>query len=192
MRKRRQLMKSRIMPPLVLTLICMIVCGLLVVAHDASSKDTTGVLTQEMKEGCEDIFGAGDYEMLTVQDGQEKKPVNFDVKQVSSIIVDKKNNRCAVEMICDGYAKGGLHLLVGINEKGLIEGLHFLSIGETPGLGAKVAQPEYSDKFKGLGIESDINEVDDLTAATYSSKGLKKACDIAVETYSVHKGEIFR
>jgi electron transport complex protein RnfG len=184
-------MKSKIMPPLVLTVICIVVCGLLVIAHNASHADKTGVVTPEMKKGCEEIFGKGDYSMLMKQDGHEKEPVTFGVKQVDSVIVDKAKKRCLFELTCDGYAKGGLHLLIGINDNGSIEGMHFLSVGETPGLGAKAAEKDYTDKFKGLSVESDIDGVDDLTAATYSSKGLKKACELALETYSVHKGEIF-
>lgn len=179
------------MPPLVLTLICIIVCGLLVIAHDAAVKDTTGVLTDEMKKGCTEIFGQGDYEILTRKKNSNLEPVTFGEKHVNLIIVDKQSSTCLIEMTCDGYAKDGLHLLVGIGADGKIEGLHFLSIGETPGLGAKVAQKDYTDKFKGLGVEADIEEVDTLTAATYSSKGLKRACEEALDIYTVHKREIF-
>ena len=82
-------------------------------------------------------------------------------------------------------------LLIGIGSDGKIKGMHFLSIGETPGLGAKVAQKDYTDNFTGLSTQDDIETVDNLTAATYSSKGLKKACEEVLEFYIVHKREIF-
>jgi electron transport complex protein RnfG len=82
--------------------------------------------------------------------------------------------------------------MVGIDKEGKIRGLYFLSNGETPGLGANVANKDYTDKFTDKSQDHQIDDVDDLTAATYSSKGLKKACDLAVETYTVRKGEIFR
>ena len=179
------------MPPLVLTLICIIVCGLLVIAHDAAVKDNTGVLTDEMKKGCTEIFGEGDFEMLTKKTDKGTEPVTFGEKHLGSVIADKNNKTCLLEITCDGYAKDGLHLLVGIDEEGKIKGMHFLSIGETPGLGAKVAQKEYTDKYTGLSVEDDIESVDNLTAATYSSKGLKNACEEALEFYIVHKREIF-
>lgn len=179
------------MPPLVLTLICTIVCALLVVAHEATYVDTTGVLTDDMKQGCEEIFGKGSYEILTYKKDKDNLPVDFGVKQLNAVIADKANKRCLFEMTWDGYAKGGLHFLIGINSEGKIEGLHFLSIGETPGLGAKVAEKDYTARFTGLSVESDIESVDNMTAATYSSKGLKHACEKAIEIYTVHKGEIF-
>ena len=184
-------MKSKVMPPVVLTIICIVVCGLLVIAHDATHADNTGVLTPEMKKGCVEIFGEGNYEMLTVKNDHSTEPVTFGVKQITSVIRDKQNKRCLFEMTCDGYAKGGLHMLIGISSDGKIKGMYFLSVGETPGLGAKVAQKEYTDKFTGLGVEADIENVDNLTAATYSSKGLKNACEEALEFYIVHKREIF-
>lgn len=184
-------MKSKVMPPLVLTIICIVVCGLLVIAHDASAADKRGVLTDDMKKGCKEIFGDGEYVMLTQKKDHNIEPVTFGEKNVNSVIVDKQNKNCALEMTCDGYAKGGLHLMIGIGADGKIQGLHFLSIGETPGLGANVAQKDYADRFVGLSVESDIQNVDNLTAATYSSKGLKSACEKALEFYTVHKGEIF-
>ena len=99
------------MPPVVLTLICIIVCGLLVIAHDAAVKDNTGVLTDEMKKGCTEIFGEGEFEMLTKKTDKGTEPVNFGDKHLKSVIVDKENKTCLLEMTCDGYAKDGLHLL---------------------------------------------------------------------------------
>ena len=46
-------MKDKIMPPLVLTIICIVVSGLLVLAYNATYVDNTGVLTDDMKKGCE-------------------------------------------------------------------------------------------------------------------------------------------
>jgi electron transport complex protein RnfG len=57
-------MKNNILPPLVLTIICIVVSGLLVFAHNKTYVDTTGVMTDELKAGCEEIFGEADYEML--------------------------------------------------------------------------------------------------------------------------------
>ena len=151
------------MPPLVLTVICILVCGLLVIAHDAAHVDNKGVMTKEMKKGCVDIFGEGDYEMLTEKKDHSTEPVTFGEKHVDSVIADKENKNCLIEMTCDGYAKGGLHLLVGIDSDGKIAGLYL----------------------------SDIEKIDTMTAATYSSNGLKKACEEALDIYTVHKREIF-
>lgn len=183
-------MKDKIMPPLVLTIICIVVSGLLVLAYNATYVDNTGVLTDDMKAGCNEIFGEGSYEIMLDPDAEEKTPVTFDTEGVNSIITDKENKTCLIEITEDGYSKGGLHLLVGINSEGAIEGIYFLSIGETPGLGTKVQDDSFLSKLKGFGVDTDENSIDNVTAATYSSKGMKSACKKAVKLFDEHKEEI--
>ena len=192
-------MKDKIMPPLVLTIICIVVSGLLVLAYNATYVDNTGVLTDDMKKGCEEIFGKGDYEIMLDGEGDSKTPVTFDTEGVNSIITDKDNGRCVIEITEDGYSKAVQcdkalslyeHLLIGINSEGTIEGIEFLSIGETPGLGTKVQDDSFLSKLKGFGVDTDENSIDNVTAATYSSKGMKSACKKAVKLFDEHKEEI--
>ena len=96
-----------------------------------------------------------------------------------------------MEIKQDGYSKGGLHLLIGINSEGAVEGIYFLEIGETPGVGTKVQEKSFLDKLKGFNTDTDENSIDNITSATYSSKGMKAACKKAVKLYSEHKEEIF-
>lgn len=183
-------MKNSIMPPLVLTIICVVVSGLLALAYNKTYVDTTGVMTDELQAGCEDIFGSGDYKIMLDPDAEEKTPVTFDTEGVVSVITDGRD-KCIVEIKQDGYSKGGLHLLVGINSEGAAEGIYFLEIGETPGVGTKVQEKSFLDKLIGFNTETDENSIDNITSATYSSKGMKAACKKAVKLYSEHKEEIF-
>ena len=79
------------------------------------------------------------------------------------------------------------NLLIGFDESGSICGISVISIGETPGLGTKVQNKDFLDKFKG--ISSEDYQVDNITGATYSSKGMKAAVNTALEAYSQMKGE---
>ena len=183
-------MKNVIMPPLVLTMICVIVSGLLAFAYNKTYVDTTGVMTDELKAGCEEIFGDGDYHILLDENAEKKTPVTFNTDGINSIITDGKD-KCIIELTEDGYSKGGLHLLIGINSDGEVEDIYFLEIGETPGVGTKVQETSFLDKLTGFSAETDENSIDNITAATYSSKGMKSACKKAVKLYSEHKEEIF-
>lgn len=183
-------MKEKIMPPVVLTVICVVVCGLLVLAYNATYVDNTGVLTEDMKTGCKEIFGEGNYEIMLDESADTKTPVTFGTEGVNSIIADKENQRVIVEITEDGYSKGGLHILVGINTDGAVEGIYFLSIGETPGLGTKVQNDDFLSKFEGFTADTDENTIDNVTAATFSSKGMKSAVKKAVTLYGEHKEEI--
>ena len=104
---------------------------------------------------------------------------------VTSVITNGSGT--AFEITADGYSKGGLHLLIGFDESGSICGISVISIGETPGLGTKVQNKDFLDKFKG--ISSEDYQVDNITGATYSSKGMKAAVNTALEAYSQMKGE---
>ncbi len=183
-------MKEKIMPPLVLTIICVVISGLLVLAYNATYKDLTGVMTDEMKKGCENIFGKGDYEIMLEEKDGKKTPVTFGNENVDSIIVDKKTHNCIIEMTADGYSKGGLHILVGLDLGGRVKGIEFLSIGETPGLGTKVQNKSFTDKFLGLAPGESTDNIDNVTAATFSSKGMKEAVAECLELYSKHREAI--
>lgn len=186
-------MKNNIMPPLVLTIICVVVCGLLVAAYNATYVDNTGVLTDDIKKGCEEICGAGEYQILLKPSSDEKKEVvNYGDDKVNAVIADKENKTCLIEITEDGYSKGGLHILVGFDKDGNTNGIYFLSIGETPGLGTNVQDKGFLDKFNGLNEADSADEVDNVTGATYSSKGMKSAVKRAIELYNSHKEEIFK
>lgn len=183
-------MKEKISPPLVLMIISIIVSALLVVAYNVTYVNTNGVLTDELEKGCEEIFGKADYELLTVTNEEDKlEALTFD--GVTSIIVDKEKKNCIFEIIADGYSKGGLHVLVGISNEGTIQGISFISIAETPGLGTKVQEKSFLDQFNDIDLSTKIDSIDNITGATYSSKGMKTAVKVALESYSEHKGEFF-
>ena len=184
--------KENIMPPLVLTIICCVVCGLLVTAYNATYVDNTGVMTDKLRAGCEEVFGSGNYEILIEETSDGKKaPVTFGEKGIDSIITDSDSGRCLIEITEDGYSKGGLHLLVGFGDDGKVAGISFISLGETPGLGTKVQNESFWKQFVGFGAGDSTDGIDSVTAATYSSKGMKAAVSRCASIYSEHKEAIF-
>lgn len=136
--------KEKIKPPLVLTLICLITCGLLVAAYEATYVDTTGIITDKLQTGLADVYGKfEDFEMLLNDDGTV---LTYD--GVTSILSDGKYT--AFEIYADGYSKGGLHVLVGLDENGAVKGVSIMTIGETPGLGTKVQDAGFLGQFGGV------------------------------------------
>lgn len=183
-------MKDTLIPPIVLTAVCVIVCALLVFAHDLTYVDTTGVMTDKLRSGCEDIFGKDNYSILLDETADKKTPQTFGADGVKAIITNG-SDKCLIELEQDGYAKGGLHLLIGIDESGKVCGISFLSIGETPGVGSKVQEQSFVDKLIGFTTDTDETKIDGVTAATFSSKGMKAACRKAVTIYEENKKAIF-
>jgi len=183
-------LKQSLMPPVVLTLVCVIVSALLVFAYRHTYVDTTGIMTEELSAACEEVFGKGEYKILLDKSQEKKTPLTFGVEGVKAVITDGRS-KCFIEIEQDGYAKNGLHLLIGIDPHGKIAGIEFLSIGETPGVGTKVQDPKFISKFIGYGCGTDDASIDGVTAATFSSKGMKAACRKAVELFEKNKEAIF-
>jgi electron transport complex protein RnfG len=97
-----------------------------------------------------------------------------------------------------GYG-GPIEIMVGVNSNLEVIGVSVIdSSGETPGLGSRVAEAEYTDKFigkkKGVAVvkrDAGENQVVALTGATISSKavgkGIKKAIEAAEEAMTIEK-----
>ncbi len=178
-------MKEKIMPSIVLCLICSIVCGLLVFAYEITYVDNTGVMTDELVAGCESINKDSEYEILKDENGDV---VTLD--GVTNVIVPTSDSKiCIFEIEADGYSKGGIHVLIGVNEDLTVAGIYYISCSETPGLGTKTTDKDFLEKFTGTNKET-LSEVDNITGASYSSKGIKSAITLAIETYEENKEAI--
>ncbi|MGN1417477.1 MAG: FMN-binding protein [Oscillospiraceae bacterium] len=136
---------EKIKPSLVLTLICLIACALLVAAYEATYVDNTGVITDKMMTGLEDIYGTSEgFSMKLCDDGSVYAP-----EGVTSVLTDENGNT-AFEITADGYSSGGLHVMVGMSSDGAVAGVSVLSIGETPGVGTRVQEESFLGQFEGL------------------------------------------
>ncbi len=83
-----------------------------------------------------------------------------------------------VECSSKGYG-GLLHLIVGFDKSANITGVRFASTpSETPGLGMKVTEDSYLDKWININ-QSNVSEVDAISGATKSSNAFKEAISLA-------------
>ena len=95
-----------------------------------------------------------------------------------------------------GYG-GTIRLLVGVNAAGTVQGLAVLEQKETPGLGAKIKDDGFRGQFKGLRIidtrwkvRKDGGDVDEITAATISSRAVVEAVARGLDVYRRHEATI--
>lgn len=184
-------MKDKILPPIILTFICVIIAGLLVLAYNVTYVDTTGVMTNELKSAAKELFGDSDYEIITSTDSEGNKTV-LKFGKVVNVIKDNNNpDRIIFEVITDGYAKDGIDVLVGLDKEGKVLGVSVVSLGETPGLGTKVNDKKFLKKFQNISDTKSVDEIDGITSATYSSKGIKAAIKEAITQFEKNKEAIF-
>lgn len=80
---------------------------------------------------------------------------------------------------------GPVVYMIGIDADGAVVGIQMFSHNETPGLGTKVAEPEYLTQYLG---DVDPNAVDAVSGATRTSESLKMSLTQALEAFETVKG----
>ena len=172
-------MKDKIKPTFVLTVICVIASLLLVFAYELTKERIADQKAQKFYSSAEAIFGKTEYRLVDIKSSYD---------EVQSVAVTP-DNKTVIQVCDDGYAKGGINILVGINDEGRISGIEFVSLGETPGLGSNIRDDaDFRKQF--YGQKEPKNDFDAVSGATFSSKGMKHAVDTALNAYNENKEEI--
>ena len=89
--------------------------------------------------------------------------------------------------------------MLGVLPDGAINGVEIVKHSETPGLGAKIVNPEFRLQFKGKSIENtrfmlkkDGGDIDQVTGATISPRAIVKAIKEGLAFFDVHSAEILK
>ncbi|MBR6623188.1 MAG: FMN-binding protein [Ruminococcus sp.] len=170
-------MKGNIKPTIVLTIICTAAALLLVLAYELTKDRISEQREQKFNESVESLFG--ECETTIIDD-------NFGYDEIQKIAVTS-DGKIVMQICTDGYAKDGINILVGIDESGTLSGISFISLGETPGLGTKVKDDSSFIEKNFIGLSEAPEEIDSISGATFSSKGMKKAVEIAMDAYNENK-----
>jgi electron transport complex protein RnfG len=107
-------------------------------------------------------------------------------------IYEAKAGGQTVGYVAESYGRGYssfIRLLVAVDPSFTVTGIEVLSHGETPGLGDQIDTPGFKGQFKGKALEN-LNvvkhetdtEIQAISGATISSKGVTKGVREAVET----------
>lgn len=102
---------------------------------------------------------------------------------------DEKGDKIGtvIKVATKGYS-GTIEIMVGVNNGGTVTGVEILTQTETPGLGAKIQDREFTDQFSNkkapeivLEKDSPQGKIDAITAATISSRAVTNEVKKAVE-----------
>ncbi len=192
---------SNILKPIItLAAIVALISALIIITYNVTYVDTSNMLTDKQAEAVISIYGgtAQDYSVVPLEQWEQKLSASSDneFERIQKVI-RKSDGSLAFEVVVKGY-KEGYDLLVGING-GTVAGVAVISTGEeTPGLGTKTSAPSFLEQFNGLtesvtivkSSPSNDNEIQAITSATYSSKGVANAVNIALNAYNICGGEL--
>ncbi|MGN0700210.1 MAG: FMN-binding protein [Oscillospiraceae bacterium] len=195
---------TSVKPVIILSLIVALISALIIVVYNLTYVDTSGVLTDKQSAAAVAIYGgaAEDYSVIPAdkwRGAMETADSEFLKNNASRItkLIKKNDGSLAVEVVVKGY-KDGYDILVGVKD-GAVAGVSVVSTGEeTPGLGTKTSDPAFLANFKGISAEAVIvksepaadNEVQAVTSATFSSKGVANAVNIALEAARCYNANV--
>ncbi len=180
-------------PALTLAAIVALISALLIVTYNATYVDTSNILTDKQSAAAVAIYGgtAEDYEVVPEEAWRDalSAETDPDFAGITKVIRSKTDGSLAYEAVVKGYKKG-FDILVGVKD-GAVENVAIVSVGEeTPGLGTKTNDPAFLGQFRGKTGEVTVvktapgdNEIQAVTSATFSSKGVAKAVNIALKAY---------
>ena len=175
--------KAMILPPLVLAVLCAVCCAFLALANMVTKDKIAAAEADAIQSSLQQLPDAGTFTEIP-----DFTPEDNDRAAATALYMDEKG-QAAVLITADGYNKGGLQVVIGVDKDGAVTGVSFVTVSETPGLGTKVqSNPELLvDNLVGLSDETVVNGVDNITGATYSSKGMKAAVNCALATVSANQ-----
>jgi len=178
----------------VLTVICLIAGVMLAWVNGLTAEPIRKAAEAEKMAALKTVLPACDNkpneETLLIQDGEQQW--TFYIARQGDAFTGAAFESTSAQ----GYG-GEIRLMVGVTAQGAIHAIEVLSQKETPGLGAKIALPAFKDLFRGLNVAStrwmvkkDGGDVDQITAATISSRAVVDAISRGVKVYQANETAI--
>lgn len=164
---------QKILPSLVLMLVCAVVCGLLAAANAVTKDKIAQAESDKVQNSLISVFGEDTY-----------TEIESNIPDVSAIY-QNSDGMMIYDVTADGYAKGGIRALIGISPNGTIADIGIVSLAETPGLGTKINDPAYLAGYKNM--NNPMFFPDAISGATFSSNGLQNAVMTALNAFYQQK-----
>jgi electron transport complex protein RnfG len=175
-------MKEMVRYGFILALICTVAAGLL-----ASVNSLTKMRIMQQAQAEEEASLKG-----VIPEGEYFEPVKSGEEIIYYKAFDKGGNLAGIAFKASGKGYSStIETMVGMKKDGTITAIKVLSQNETPGLGARIAEPSFIGQFANKNITR-LAEVQAITGATISSKAVidsvkKKAEEIKVMIKNVPK-----
>lgn len=185
-------MKETIKLGFILLLITAVSGGVLAFSNSITAPIIEEIERQGSFGALTEIFpDAEDFQEIDEDKLEEVMADNKYVIEVHEAIVGDDIVGYTIKTISSGYG-GELPVITGINLDGTIAGIRVLENSETPNLGTKVEEPNFTEGFIGKGTSEEIvgvkdpsgdNEIQGITGATVSVTGVLTGVNGAREAF---------
>ena len=121
----------------------------------------------------------------------DRKKMKINEEEILLFIGKKQGKPWAIAYESMGGGFGGdLKVMVGYNlHEDKLTGIQIIDHKETPGVGSKVTEDQFTKTFKGIdlntnfAIKSEGGDIDGITGATYSSRGVCEAIRKSIKRF---------
>ena len=163
-----------------------VVSGLVLgAAYEVTKGPIAQTQAKQKQEACQAVYPEADsFEAMDVDQKAAKEAIKKSEAGYVITVTDK-----------DGYG-GDIQITVGIMSDGTVNGISFLSISETAGLGMRAKEPNFYNQFAGQQAEKfyvskdggDGQPIDALSGATITSRAVTGAVNTALGYYQTALG----
>lgn len=154
-------MKEMLRYGFILTFICVLASGLLAAVDLLTKSKIAAQLLEEEQLALKEVMPQGE----TFEPVKEKEEVEY------YKVFDNTGKFCGIvfKASAKGYSST-IDTLAAMSADAKISAIKVLSQNETPGLGSKIAEPEFSVQFQGR--DSSLSGVAAISGATISSRAV--------------------
>ena len=180
-----------------------VVSGLVLgAAYEVTKDPIAQTQAKQKQEACQavypeaDSFEAMDVDQKAAKEAIKKMGTNATVDEVYSAVMDGSEAGYVITVTDkDGYG-GDIQITVGIMADGTVNGISFLSISETAGLGMRAKEPNFYNQFAGQQAEKfyvskdggDGQPIDALSGATITTNAMTNGVNAGLAAFRYEKG----
>lgn len=176
-------MKETMKLGLILLIITVVSAGILAVSNDLTKDQIAKIELESSLGAIAEIFDTAD-QFEPVDEGlfEEIATTYPFVEEILEICDGSGMCGYSIKTVTSGY-DGRIVMVTGFTTDGEIVGVRLLEHSETPGLGARAEEPEYTDQYIGKSADEEI-VVDGLTGATITSDAVQSGVNDAREIFN--------
>jgi electron transport complex protein RnfG len=180
---------------IVLTIICAVSGAMMAIVNDMTKERIREANERAKLEAMKSVLPEFDNNPV-----EDAKVISADGKDWTFFIAKQEAQFVGAAFASTshkGYG-GDIHVMVGVNVEGKILAIQILTPHkETPGLGAKITEYDFRRKFTDKDIRTtewavakDGGEIDQISAATISSRAVVEAIKKGLDVYIANEEEI--
>lgn len=180
-----------------------VVSGLVLgAAYEVTKGPIAQTQAKQKQEACQAVYPEADsfeetkVDQKAAKEAIKKMGTNATVDEVYTAKVDGSDAGYVITVTDkDGYG-GDIQITVGVMADGTVNGISFLSISETAGLGMRAKEPGFYNQFAGQKADKfyvskdggDGQPIDALSGATITSRAVTGAVNTALGYYQTALG----